>query len=447
MDWFKRLVRKPPVGAVDTRSSRIAGWAYDPSAHGPIRVDFYVDGQNAGHTIADHYRADLLSISPDGRCAFEYVLPEKFLDGTERTIEVRARRRPLANGRFTARLLSRHYYAGMVRWMLRAGSWALYGAIRDDMVQFGGWYIPAPGSGDGRVTVNGQPVTLNIGQGIGEWKSPLPPQTIMHTFAAAHRIDPRWNELHFSFGLDRPFNPLHDYHYPLFDVVMPEPERRMRVAGHESEFVFNLEGYSIARKLDVLAQRFAGKPLTGLGPVLDWGCGCGRTGRFLARDGVDLFGVDIDEDNIRWCAAHVKGTFATVSPDPPTAFADNFFGSIYGISVFTHLDRHYEKLWLAELHRIARPGALLLLTVLGGVAAARENLLEQVMASGQGDGFVDFGRNSDIDIVTEGSDYYRNVFHQPGYIARVWGQYFEILSIEEGIIGNNQDLVVARKPG
>ena len=28
----------------------------------------------------------------------------------------------------------------------------------------------------------------------------------------------------------------------------------------------------------------------------------------------------------------------------------------------------------------------------------------------------------------------------------VWGRHFEILAIEEGIIGNHQDLVVARKP-
>ena len=49
--------------------------------------------------------------------------------------------------------------------------------------------------------------------------------------------------------------------------------------------------------------------------------------------------------------------------------------------------------------------------------------------------------------VTSASTYYRNIFHQPGYIAKTWGQYFEILSIEEGIVENMQDLVVARKPG
>ena len=98
---------------------------------------------------------------------------------------------------------------------------------------------------------------------------------------------------------------------------------------------------------------------------------------------------------------------------------------------------------LAELHRIAKPGALLFLSVLGSVAAARENLLEQVVSDV--DGFADLGRNPGIDAVTQGSDYYRNVLHQPGHIARVWGQCFEILAIEEGIVGNYQDLVVARK--
>jgi hypothetical protein len=86
---------------------------------------------------------------------------------------------------------------------------------------------------------------------------------------------------------------------------------------------------------------------------------------------------------------------------------------------------------------------LLFLSVLGNVAAARDNLLEEITSDA--DGFVDVGRNPGIDTVTQGSAYYRNVFHQPGYIKRVWGRHFEILSIEEGIVGNYQDLVVARK--
>jgi len=142
---------------------------------------------------------------------------------------------------------------------------------------------------------------------------------------------------------------------------------------------------------------------------------------------------------------HIAGNFTGLSLAPPTPFPDNSFAAIYGISVFTHLTQQYEELWLAELQRIARPGALLLLSVHGGAAAANAGMLEHLFSPEFAGGFTDLGRNPDIDAVTQGSGYYRNVFHQPGYIAKVWGRYFEIVTIEEGIIGNHQDLVVARK--
>jgi SAM-dependent methyltransferase len=447
MEFLKKHFRSPLVGFVDTRrSATISGWARNIRTDMPVTVDFVVDGQLIGSTVADRYRADLLSQCPHGRCAFEYTLPEQYRDGAEHAIEVRTRgtTKPLTNGQFILRQFPAELSYGMVRAILSRGLWALAGTVSHDTVYIAGWYIPPPGHRDHRITINGQPVTLQLKEGAEDWKSPLPSEFTSYSFEGTMPLDRRGDELHISFGADRSFDPLQDYHYPLFPITMPESERRLRVAGNHAEFLFNLEGYSIAKKLDVLAERYAGRRLAALGPMLDWGCGCGRTGRFLARSGAELYGVDIDSDNIRWCAEHIKGTFTAISPDPPTSFADNTFGAIYGISVFTHLNQHYEALWLAELHRIAKPGALLFLSVLGRTAAARDNLLEQVM-SGDADGFVDFGRNPGIDTVTQGSAYYRNVFHQPDYITKTWGRYFEILSIEEGIVGNYQDLVVARK--
>jgi len=441
------LRRKGAIGVVDTRGARIQGWACDPRTRNPVNVEFYADGIRIGAALADRPRRDLTAMAPDGRCGFDFTLPAQLQDGIQRTIEVRVEgaRKPLTQGRFTAQLLSNQYEAGIVRWLLRAGLWTLQVNPGDGVVDIEGWYIPAPGSPDGGITVNGRPVALTTAQGASRWKSAVPPQMTLRNFTGTVMLDRGWQDLHFSFGLERAFRPLHDFHFPLLDIGTPALEHRRRVDDQETEAAFNLGGYSTAMKLDTLARHFTGRPLAALGPVLDWGCGCGRVARFVARSGADLSGADIDAGNVGWCSEHIRGRFIAISPDPPTPFENDCFAAIYGISVFTHLDRQYEKRWLAELHRIARPGALLLVSVLGATAAAHAGVLEHVMSPEFADGFADIGRNPDIDLVTRGSAYYRNVFHQPHHIAQVWGEYFDILSIEEGIVGNNQDLVVMRK--
>lgn len=441
------LMGRRVVGIVDTRGSRIQGWAFDSKSDQPATIEFYVDGLKVGSTVANGYRRDLTSVCPGGRCAFDFTLPVELQDGTLRTIEVRPEgtRRTLTHGRFITHLVANEYHAGVIRWMLRHGLWTLRVEVADGVVEMDGWYIPSPEAKDGRITVNGRSIEITTSEGCDEWRSAIPPQMAIRKFKGTMPLGDAEDELHFSFGLERPFNALQDYRYPLFEIATPTLEHRRRVDDQPSASVFNLGGYSTAVTLDTVARRFTGKPLAGLGPVLDWGCGCGRVARFVARSGAELHGADIDAGNVRWCSEHISGRFSEISADPPTPFASDFFGAIYGISVFTHLNQQYEKLWLAELHRIAKPGALLLLSVLSGLSAGHAGLIEHVLSPEFSGGFLDIGRNSDIDIVTKGSPYYRNVFHQPGYISKVWGEYFEILSIEEGIIGNRQDLVVARR--
>ena len=276
---------------------------------------------------------------------------------------------------------------------------------------------------------------MTTSDGRDHWRSALPPDMAVRSFAGTIPLDPAWNVLDVSFGLERPFQALHDFHYPLFPIALPDARSRARVAGATSEFYFNLDGYTTALKLDAIAQRFAGRPISELGPLLDWGCGCGRVARFIARTDGELYGVDIDADNVEWCARHVEGSFDVISTTPPTGYGNNFFGAIYGISVFTHLDQHHEQLWLAELHRIAKPGAPCCSFRSRQQNAIARAGLSLSMSRRRLMKVVDIGRSYDIDAVTQGSDYYRNVFHQPGYIANVWGKYFEILAIEEGIMG------------
>jgi SAM-dependent methyltransferase len=435
-------------GFVDVQGRRIHGWAFDRQAIGPAAVDIYVDGAKVGSAVADQHRADLTAVAPDGRCAFEFFLPAELMDGTPRLVEVRPAgvATPLQYGTFKFQFPSPDYVAGLAQWVMRLGWWVLAITRADDVVEFGGWCVSPPGAPPGRISVNGAPVAVTTETRNEDWTRHFAPNLVLRHFTGRIARDRAAQDLRFSFGHAQPFRPLQDIYYPLFPVPMPDEARRLRVHGNSSQTAFDLEGYSAAIKLDQVARRFAGAPLAELGPVLDWGCGCGRTTRFLERGSIDLHGVDIDADNVQWCAENLRGHYSPINPDPPTRFGDDFFGAIYGISVFTHLDRRYEALWLAELHRIARPGALLLLSVLGGVSAVRGGMAERAVAPTDRAGFTDAGRNADIDLVTEASDYYRNVFHLPGYITSVWGQYFEILSIEEAVIGNTQDLVVARKP-
>jgi SAM-dependent methyltransferase len=410
-------------------------------------VEIFVDGQKVGATAADRYRRDLVTVSPDGRCAFEFEIPLALLDGRQHEVEVRpaGSRKPLANGAFPIRF-SGADLEQRVRRILRSGLWIMGGNIAGDAANLHGWTIAPPGSEGGRITLNGNPLDLIETDGRDEWKSVLLPDMAVRRFTATVPLGRSASDLHFSFGRGEPFRALHDYRYPRFNVPMPDKERRLRVQGYDSVFDFDLVGYSTAVKLDTVARQFSGKGLAETGPVLDWGCGCGRVARFVARSGADLYGADIDADSTQWCAENIAGTFKPISTEPPTPFAQDFFGAIYGISVFTHLTQQAEKQWLTELHRIAKPGGLILMSVHGDLRAAQDGLLEHILAPEFAGGFVDLGRNSDIDSVTKGSDYYRNVFHRPDYIRKTWGQYFEILAIEEGIIGNAHDLVVARKP-
>lgn len=83
-------------------------------------------------------------------------------------------------------------------------------------------------------------------------------------------------------------------------------------------------------------------------------------------------GTDIDPDNIQWCKENVpQAEFAAIGLHPPTRFASESFDLVYGISVFTHLSETDQDRWLAELQRITKPGAAVLMSSQGEIAFLR----------------------------------------------------------------------------
>ncbi len=124
--------------------------------------------------------------------------------------------------------------------------------------------------------------------------------------------------------------------------------------------------------LTLRAAEHAGLNLRTVGAILDFGCGAGKNLRVWREiHGVRLVGVDINERQIEWAAAHVPGCeFHHTSPDPPLPFPARSFDLINAASVFTHIPFELQNAWLDELHRILRPDGMLVATVSGRYHAA-----------------------------------------------------------------------------
>ncbi|MCE7798413.1 methyltransferase domain-containing protein [Sphingobium sufflavum] len=104
--------------------------------------------------------------------------------------------------------------------------------------------------------------------------------------------------------------------------------------------------------------------------VLEWGCGPGRLIRhmpgLLADRSAHVVGTDYNPATIDWCREHLPGIdFALNGLAPPLPFPDNSFDATYNFSVFTHLSEDMHAAWTQELHRVLKPGGLMIATTHG----------------------------------------------------------------------------------
>lgn len=100
--------------------------------------------------------------------------------------------------------------------------------------------------------------------------------------------------------------------------------------------------------------------------ILDFGCSGGRVTRWFneeARNGVEVWGCDIDAAAIDWCQKNLMPTFNffanTTAPHLP--LKDGFFDFIFAGSVFTHI-KDMSTSWILELHRCLSGNGLAIFT-------------------------------------------------------------------------------------
>jgi len=248
----------------------------------------------------------------------------------------------------------------------------------------------------------------------------------------------RSHYLRFGRYENRPGTPSQRQPYFRLWTPVPPAQLRKRVHGVEDRASFKLVGEAVAEDLfEAIRTRER------LGPqsrLLDFGCGCGRVMIYFRglQSGL-LYGTDIDQQAIAWCKENLAefASFAVNGEFPPLPFDDGFFDLIFSISIFTHLPEAMQTVWLEELKRVSKPGALVLLSVHGEHLAPEGKAKDQLMRTG----FLYVTGNA-----TDGlPDFYQTTFHAEHYIRDHWGKFFKIEAILKRGINDHQDLVVCRR--
>jgi SAM-dependent methyltransferase len=148
-------------------------------------------------------------------------------------------------------------------------------------------------------------------------------------------------------------------------LPVPPLSLRVLVAASPDVAWFFESGRRSAESIRTTLER-NGIDLRGTLPILDFGCGCGRTVRHFAALGGAVHGTDLNPRLIAWCRHNLAfGRFETNALEPPLPFEDDRFGLIYALSVFTHLPESLQTAWMDELRRLLRPGGYLVFTTHG----------------------------------------------------------------------------------
>lgn len=201
--------------------------------------------------------------------------------------------------------------------------------------------------------------------------------------------------------------------------------------------------------------RQQGFSLQQAGPILDFGCASGRVMRHMLGNlpDADVWGADIDIRLVDWILRYLgdrpRVFHSTVLPFLPVQ--DSFFGLVYALSVFTHIDE-FELAWLCELRRILRPGGIAYVTVhsdhtwsiLSPSHMLYHALVEQPTFGVTPESFRAPMPAERLVYRWPGQVNTVSMFFSVDYVRRIWGRFMDIVEIiPEG--SDYQDVVVMRK--
>ncbi len=119
------------------------------------------------------------------------------------------------------------------------------------------------------------------------------------------------------------------------------------------------------RRLDEFADRCRDDGL-----VLDVGCGPGHVARYLRERGVDAEGIDLSPATVAVARRLTPGLAVRVGDLTALDVADDSVAGIVAFYSLIHLPRASLPVAVRELHRVLRPGGVLLAALHGGSGEA-----------------------------------------------------------------------------
>jgi ubiquinone/menaquinone biosynthesis C-methylase UbiE len=112
--------------------------------------------------------------------------------------------------------------------------------------------------------------------------------------------------------------------------------------------------------------------------ILDWGSGVGRIIQHIPAilPKAICYGADINQQRISWCRKHIDDVLFDSIEDQQLPYPSELFDLVIGISVFTHIQGNDQAFWLKELHRITKPGAVVVVSTHGSFFEKNMNTAE-----------------------------------------------------------------------
>jgi SAM-dependent methyltransferase len=187
--------------------------------------------------------------------------------------------------------------------------------------------------------------------------------------------------------------------------------------------------------------------------ALDFGCSSGRVVRVMRAvlPAVEWHACDPNADAIQWASRNLPGIdFLVSEQEPPLPFEDGALDFAYAISIWSHFAESAALRWLEEMHRILRPGALLVLTVQGLNSIAHFGAhggwpaddLEQAVADLNARGFHYHDAFGDAGDWGVASPEWGMAFLTPEWLAAKTTPRWALVWFAPGRAERNQDVVV-----